>query len=116
MHRCGAAAASALALACSGKEPPRPAADKGPLANLDANDPKALLAAVDQMQDQLKDKPKTFEVLCALGNLYYENGRYLDAVDSFRQALSISAPFEARAQELRDQKVKPAKDDARGGV
>ena len=110
MHRCAAAAASALALACSGKEPPRPAADKGSLANLDTNDPKALLAAVDQMQDQLKDKPKTFEVLCALGNLYYENGRYLDAVDSFRQALSISAPFEARAQELRDQKVKPAKD------
>ena len=109
MHRCAAAAACALALACSGKEGPR-APDAGPLANLDANDPKALLAAVDRLQDQLKDKPKSFEVLCALGNLYYENGRYLDAVDAFRQALSISAPFEARAKELRDQKVKPAKD------
>jgi Flp pilus assembly protein TadD len=109
VHRCAAAVACALALACSGKEAPR-AADAGPLANLDAKDPKALLAAVDQMQDQLKDKPKSFEVLCALGNLYYENGRYLDAVDAFRQALAISAPFEARAQDLRDRKVKPAKD------
>jgi tetratricopeptide (TPR) repeat protein len=108
MLRSAAVAACALALACARKEPPPAAA--GPLANLDANDPKALLAAVDQMQEQLKGKAKTFEVLSALGNLYYENGRYLDAVDSLRQALAISAPFEARAQELRDRKVKPAQD------
>jgi tetratricopeptide (TPR) repeat protein len=111
MHRSAAAFACALALACSRKEPPpKPAPDAGPLARIDTNDPKALLAAVDQMQGQLKDKPKTFEVLSALGNLYYDNGRHLDAVDSFRQALAISAPAEARARELRDEKVKPAKD------
>ena len=111
MLRSTAAAACVLALACSRKEaPPKSSADAGTLAQLDANDPKALLAAVDQMQGQLKDKPKTFEVQSALGNLYYENGRYLDAVDSFRQALAISAPFETRAQELREKKVKPAKD------
>jgi Flp pilus assembly protein TadD len=111
MLRFTAAAACVTALACSRKEEaPKPAADGGALARLDTNDPKALLAAVDQMHDQLKDKPKTFEVLSALGNLYYENGRYLDAVDSFRQALAVSAPFEARARELRDKKVKPAKD------
>ncbi|MFL5312819.1 MAG: tetratricopeptide repeat protein [Myxococcales bacterium] len=111
MLRSAAAFACALALACSRKEPaPKASPDAGALARLDANDPKALLAAVDQMQGQLKDKPKTFEVLSALGNLYYENGRYLDAVDSFRQALAMSAPAEARAQELRDEKVKPAKD------
>jgi tetratricopeptide (TPR) repeat protein len=97
--------------ACSRSQSPAPpAADAGAAANLDANDPKALLAAVDRMQDQLKDKPKSFEVLAALGNLYYENGRYLDAVDSFRQALAISDPIENRAQELRKNKVKPAKD------
>jgi len=111
MLRSAAAFACALALACSRKEsPPRPSPDAGALAHLDTSDPKALLAAVDQMQGQLKDKPKSFEVLTALGNLYYENGRYLDAVDSFRQALAISAPSEARAQELRDKKVKPARD------
>jgi Flp pilus assembly protein TadD len=111
MLRSAAVAACVLALACSRKEPPpRAAADAGPLPSLDTSDPKALLAAVDQMQAQLKDKPKTFEVLSALGNLYYENGRYLDAADSLRQALAISAPFEARAQELRDLRVTPAKD------
>jgi len=112
MLRCAAVAGCVLALACSRKEPPLPpaAADAGPLANLDTNDPKALLAAVDQMQGQLKDKPKSFEVLSALGNLYYDNGRYLDAANSLRQALAISAPFEARARELRERQVKPAKD------
>jgi len=111
MLRSAAALACALALACSRKEPPPPASsDAGAATRLDGNDPKALLAAVDQMQGQLKDKPKSFEILSALGNLYYENGRYLDAVDSFRQALAISAPAEARAQELREKKVKPAKD------
>jgi len=111
MFRSAAAFACALALACSRKEPPpKPAPDAGPLARIDTNDPKALLAAVDEVHGQLKDKPKTFEVLSALGNLYYDNARYLDAVDSFRQALAISAPSEARAQELRDKKAKPAKD------
>src|SRR5712671_435595 len=111
MLRFAAAAACVTALACSRKEEaPKPAAEGGALARLDTNDPKALLAAVDQMQGQLKEKAKTFEVLAALGNLYYENGRYLDAVDSLRQALALSAPFEARAQELRDRQVKPAKD------
>ena len=93
MLRFAAAAACVTALACSRKEEaPKPAAEGGALARLDTNDPKALLAAVDQMHDQLKDKPKTFEVLSALGNLYYENGRYLEAIDSFRQALELSAP------------------------
>jgi tetratricopeptide (TPR) repeat protein len=99
------------ALACSRSSSPRPSApDAGAAANLDANDPKALLAAVDQMHDQLKNSPKTFEVLAALGNLYYENARYLDAVDSLRQALAISDPIEKRAQELRARKVKAAND------
>jgi tetratricopeptide (TPR) repeat protein len=110
VRRAAIAACLLAAAACSKKEAPPAAADAGPLAQLDTNDPKALLAAVDRMQAQLKDKPKTFEVLSALGNLYYENGRYLDAVDAYRQALALSAPAEARAQELRDKKVKPAKD------
>src|SRR5438445_2829042 len=107
MHR--VALACLLAFACS--RGTRAPVDAGvPEADLDANDPKALLAAVDRMQGELKGRPKTFEVLSALGNLYYENGRYLDAVDSFRQALAISAPLEARAQVMREKKVKPAKD------
>jgi tetratricopeptide (TPR) repeat protein len=111
MVRFAAAMLCLSAVACSRSQPVAPApVDAGAAANLDANDPKSLLAAVDRMHDQLKDKPKAFEVLSALGNLYYENGRYLDAVDSFRQALAISDPIEKRALELRQTKVKPATD------
>jgi tetratricopeptide (TPR) repeat protein len=110
-----AALACLLALACAREKPAASApaaADAGPqgLAGVDTSDPKSLLAAVDQMQGQFKDKPKPFEVLTALGNLYYENGRYLDAVDAFRQALALSAPAEARAQELRSKGTKAASD------
>ena len=107
------ALASALALAlplCSCTDAPTPPAVKPALdpATLDGSDPKQLLAAVDQMAGQLKDKPKSFEVLSALGNLYYENGRYLEAVDSFRQALAIAAPVEVERDALIKKGVKPA--------
>jgi tetratricopeptide (TPR) repeat protein len=94
--------------ACQSGEAPQAQPDAGPLANVDTNDPKQLLAAVDKMAGQLKDRPKTFEVLAALGNLYYENQRYLDAVDSYRQALAMSAPAEAAAAALRQRGVKAA--------
>jgi tetratricopeptide (TPR) repeat protein len=96
-----------IALALAACKPAASTADAGPPA-LNANDSKALLAEVDRLQDQFKDRPKTFEVLSALGNLYYENGRYLEAVDSFRQALELSAPVEADA--LRKRGVRPAGD------
>ena len=57
-------------LAC---KPAQSTQDAG--AALDPGDSKALLAEVDRLKDQLKDKPKTFEILSALGNLYYDNGR-----------------------------------------
>ena len=104
-----AALACLLAVGCSRSQPAASDAGAADL-DLDTSDPKALLAAVDRMQGQLKDRPKTFEVLAALGNLYYENGRYLDAVDSLRQALALSAAPEERLQALRDERVKPAQD------
>ena len=112
MVRSAVAMVFLFAVACSRSQSAAPRdADAGSAANLDANDPKALLAAVDRMHEQqLRDSPKTFEVLSALGNLYFENGRYLDAVDSLRLALAISDPFEKRAQELRANKVKAAKE------
>src|SRR5437773_1908152 len=76
----------------------------------DPTDSRALLAEVDRLKDQIKDKPKTFEVLSALGNLYYDNGRYLEAVDALRQAEELAAPVEAEADALRKQGVKPAPD------
>jgi len=95
-----------LAVALAACRPSAPAAvDAGAI---DPGDSKALLAEVDRLKDQLKDKPKTFEVLNALGNLYYENGRYLEVVDSFRQALELAGPAEAQAAALKKQGVRPA--------
>ena len=99
-------------MACSSKPSSTAApADAGSLpAPGEPVDSKALLAQVDQLSGQFKDKPKTFEVLAALGNLYYENNRFLDAIDSYRQALELSAPAESQAQDLRKAGTKPAKD------
>lgn len=95
-------------LSCKPAAPP--AAPPDAAGSLDVTNSKALLAEVDRLKDQLKDKPKTFEVLGALGNLYYDNGRYLEAVDALRQAEELSAPAEAEADALRKKGVKPAGD------
>jgi tetratricopeptide (TPR) repeat protein len=60
---------------------------------LSPQDTKGLLAAVDAM-GAAKDKPKPFDVQSAIGNLYYEGARYLDAVDAYRLALATSLPVE----------------------
>lgn len=93
---------------CACKPSPAPAPSDAGAAALDPSDAKALLAEVDRLKDQLKDKPKTFEVLAALGDLYYENGRYLEAVDAYRQAEEQGAPVEAQAEALRKEGVKAA--------
>jgi len=99
---------TAVALfACKPSAQPAPP-DAGRAAAVDPSDSKALLAEVDRLKDQLKDRPKTFEVLSALGNLYYDNGRYLEAVDAFRQAEELSTPIEADADALRKRGVVPA--------
>ena len=94
---------------CACKPAATPAAPPDASA-LDVISSKELLAEVDRLKDQLKDKPKSFEVLGALGNLYYDNGRYLEAVDALRQAAELSAPAEAEAEALRKKGVKPAGD------
>ena len=94
--------------ACKPAAPPAALPDAG--GGLDVTDSKALLAEVDRLKDQLRDKPKTFEVLGALGNLYYDNGRYLEAVDALREAEEQAAPAEAEAEALRQKGVKPAGD------
>jgi tetratricopeptide (TPR) repeat protein len=109
-HALPLVAALAALAGCKERAKEPAAAPPAPAAELDTSDPKKLLAAVDRMAVQLKDKPKSFEVLAALGNLYYENGRYLEAVDAFRQALELSAKVEAEADALRARGVKPAQE------
>lgn len=98
----------ALALALFACKPSQPTASPAARPPADPNSSKALLAEVDRLKDQIKNKPKTFEVVSALGNLYYENGRYLEAVDAFREAEEMAAPAQAEADALRKKGVKPA--------
>jgi tetratricopeptide (TPR) repeat protein len=103
------AAALAVVLCACHPEGSAPAPrDAGP--SLETADSKALLAEVDRLKDQLKDKPKTFEVLAALGNLYYENGRFLEAIDTLREAEQLAAPAEAARDALVAKGVKPQAD------
>jgi tetratricopeptide (TPR) repeat protein len=98
------AASLLCALAACNEKPAAAPADPAQ-AELDATDPKKLLAQVDALAGPMKSAPKTFEVLSALGNLYYDNGRYLDAVDVLRQAIEKAAPLEAAVDALHAKQV-----------
>src|SRR4051812_17874890 len=97
-----------LALAAAACKPAsQPAVSGAPrdAGSMERTDSKALLAEVDRLKDQVKSKPKSFEVLCALGNLYYENGRYLEAVDAFREAEELARPALAQQDALRRKRI-----------
>lgn len=82
--------------------PGHPAIDQGGApAAADQMTSKELLEKLDSMKDQLKDRPKTAEIEYALGNLYYENGRYLEAIDYYRRLLERTAPAMQRYLEVR---------------
>ncbi len=63
---------------------------------------KEILDRLDKMKAQLKGRPKTAEIEFALGNLYYENSRWPDAIDAYRQLLERAAGPLARYRALRD--------------
>lgn len=50
----------------------------------------ALLKQLDAMQKELAQRPKDHKVRMALGKLYYENERFLDAAVMFREALDTN--------------------------
>lgn len=88
--------------------PPRPTStadvedfDDDPSAPL-SSDPKQLLATVEALKDRLKDRPRDFNINAALGNLFYDNAKYIDAIEYFGDALVISNPIEARLLEGAD--------------
>ncbi|MFL5274347.1 MAG: tetratricopeptide repeat protein [Anaeromyxobacteraceae bacterium] len=89
----GALAAAVLAAAQGGGEA-RPGTDAG------AESPRALLERVEGLKAAIRDRPKTPDILLALGNLYLQNGRPLDAIDWYRQALEQAAPALARLDAL----------------
>src|ERR1700722_17577253 len=48
---------------------------------------KEILDRLDKMKTELKGRPKTAEIEFLLGNLYYENSRWPEAIDYYRQLL-----------------------------
>jgi tetratricopeptide (TPR) repeat protein len=110
--RGGAAAVGlSFAAACipeNEKKPPAflAAPDAGPRAATGteaelAKDPKALLARVDALKTELEGRPRTFQINVALGTLYYDNGRYIEAIQYFRDALASAATAEQRLLALK---------------
>lgn len=86
-----------------GQIPQRPASDAATADEVDHDpsaplptDSKKLLATVESLKDKLKDRPRDFNVNAALGNLFYDNAKYIDAIEYFGDALELSAPTEAR--------------------
>jgi len=74
--------------------PAVPAADGGGMME-PAMSAKEILDRLDKMKEQLKGRPKTAEIEFALGNLYYENSRWPEAIDSYRQLLErAEAPLD----------------------
>jgi len=85
-----------------GCQPPPPvgrAADPTPPPPTANTESAELLRKVDQLEKELKDRPKNFAVKMALGRLYYENERFVDAARMFRLALD-EKPDENEARKL----------------
>lgn len=80
--------------------PPAPAAaavEAAPTAAgkvADGQDEKGLLKAVESMKAEIKDRPRDFGINLALGNLFYDNGRYVEALEYYRDAERIAAEVE----------------------
>jgi tetratricopeptide (TPR) repeat protein len=51
-----------------------------------------LLAQVEAMKGKLASAPKSLEILLALGNLYYQERRYPDAIEWYDQAIALAEP------------------------
>ncbi len=88
-----------------------PGSSDGGTAASAAADPKAaeLLSHVDRMRaDLMAREDKPVGILVALGNLYYENRRYPDAIDWYRQAIEAGEPALAPLRALREDGVEEA--------
>ena len=67
---------------------------------VEGTDTSALLKQVEAMKEQLKGRPKSFEICAALGNLYYDNARYPEAVEHYQEALDKAQDALALADTL----------------
>jgi tetratricopeptide (TPR) repeat protein len=51
-----------------------------------------LLAQVEAMKSRLASAPKSLEILLALGNLYFQERRYPDAIGWYDEAIALAEP------------------------
>ena len=68
-----------------------------------------LLQKVDAMKARLAKMHKPVAILLALGNLFYDNDRWPDAIDAYRQAIEKAEPAIKAREALVARKVRPAK-------
>jgi tetratricopeptide (TPR) repeat protein len=92
--------------ACIPDEGPAPAAQ--PPAAVADDVSKGLLQTVDSLKDELKGRPRDFGINLALGNLYFDNGRYVDALGYYRDALALVAEAEGRLLQAKSRPAAPA--------
>ena len=79
--------------ACVPDDPPVPAQPANVSADGGAHDDSAptaasLLDTVERMKEKLKGKQRDYDINIALGNLYYENGKFVDAIEYFSDGLT----------------------------
>jgi tetratricopeptide (TPR) repeat protein len=83
-----------LLAACIPDEAP-PAVTTAATSRVDPHDTKGLLQTVDALEHELKGRARDFGINLALGNLYADNGRYVEALGYYRDAEAVVAGAEA---------------------
>ena len=91
--------------ACIPDESPAPAAKADAASPVDVRDTKGLMQTVDSLQAELKGRPRDFGINVALGNLYYDNSRYVEALGFYRDAAALVTEAETR---ILSAKLRPA--------
>ncbi len=62
--------------------------------------PKELADKLAPLQERMKAEPRSFAAAAAVGDLLFDSARYLDAVDTYRQALERAAETLALLEEV----------------
>jgi tetratricopeptide (TPR) repeat protein len=109
---CGTAAFALLVAACDAPEVvPRDVAEPGAGTGPEPTDAASarILAQIEAMRENFRGRDTPVDILVTLGSLYYENGRYPDAIDFFRQAIEKAAPVLAMFHDLREAGYEPVR-------
>jgi len=79
---------------------PAPTGDRSTSTAAESADSRALLQAVDAVRDRLKGRARDVAVNLALGNLFVDNGRYVESMEYYRDAARQVQPVVDRLRGL----------------